>query len=238
MQLDLLWKFMQVDMQADRFENEMRQAPNRQKLLKHRNFLVEQQNNMKRIEAEVATMCDRMEAVSDEAQRLEGLVQAQANATESIAAENIDEIEKQMAQLQKLVDSLAHYEQELSKMRKDAEVRDRQQKEIRVRAAKAKAEYDQIKQVYDGEFKRDSAQLQAYKADAEREAGKLDAALVARYRSIKQHVTPPMAMLAGDQCGGCYMTLPSATLKQIQEGDKIVECDNCGRILYVPSDAQ
>ena len=49
MQLDLLWAYQQVDMEADRFESEMRQAPNRQKLLKNRNFIVEQQNNMKAI---------------------------------------------------------------------------------------------------------------------------------------------------------------------------------------------
>ena len=40
MQLDDLWKFMEIDMEADRFETEMRQAPNRLKLLKQRNFLV------------------------------------------------------------------------------------------------------------------------------------------------------------------------------------------------------
>ena len=33
MQLDDLWNFMQVDMEADKFENQMRLSPNRQKLL-------------------------------------------------------------------------------------------------------------------------------------------------------------------------------------------------------------
>ena len=36
MQLDKLWQFMQVDMEADRFENGMRQSEKRQKLLKQR----------------------------------------------------------------------------------------------------------------------------------------------------------------------------------------------------------
>ena len=30
MHLDQLWQFMQVDMEADRFENKMRQSENRQ----------------------------------------------------------------------------------------------------------------------------------------------------------------------------------------------------------------
>ena len=58
--------------------------------------------------------------------------------------------------------------------------------------------------------------------------------LLLRYRQIKQHVSPPMAKLVGNQCGGCFMTLPSASLKKIVSEDAVVECDNCGRILYAP----
>lgn len=65
-QLELLWQYQQVDMEVERFEREMRQAPNRQKLLKQREFLMEQQNVVKRIEQEVAIMSDRMEAIRDE----------------------------------------------------------------------------------------------------------------------------------------------------------------------------
>ena len=50
MQLDLLWKYQQADVEVDRYENEMRNDPDRQKLLKHRAFLVEQQNAMKKLE--------------------------------------------------------------------------------------------------------------------------------------------------------------------------------------------
>ena len=56
MQLEKLWQFMQVDMEADRFENQIRQSEKRQKLLKQRNFLMDQQNNMKKLENDVAAM--------------------------------------------------------------------------------------------------------------------------------------------------------------------------------------
>ena len=29
------------------------------------------------------------------------------------------------------------------------------------------------------------------------------------------------------------MSLPSATLLELKAGERIVECDNCGRILYM-----
>lgn len=233
MQLDLLWHFMEADMEADRFEADMRQAPNRLKLLKHRNFLVDQQNNMKKIESDVAVMSDRMAAIQDESARLQGLLDALQDSLEQNPPESMEDIKKQMAAAQKLTDSLARYEQELQKIRKDSETRDRQQKEIRVRAAKTKAEFDQLKQVYDTEFKRDSAKLSQLRAKAEQESKGIEEELMSRYKSIKQHSTPPMARLNNDRCGGCNMSLPSVVLHQIRTGEKLVECDNCGRILCV-----
>ncbi|MBE5767100.1 MAG: hypothetical protein E7335_08060 [Clostridiales bacterium] len=233
MQLELLWNYMQVDMEAERFEAEMRNSPNRQQLIKQRDFLRDQQANMARIEEDVAGMLDRLEAVRDEAARLETLLAAEKEEIEKNPPKTMEEVEEKMASLQKLVDSLQHYEQELKKTQKDAQTRDRQQKEVRIRAARTKAEFDELKKQYDAEFKRDSEKLSALRAEAEKEAKKVDPALIARYRQIKQHVNPPIAKLVNNQCGGCFMSLPSAILKKLAAGDTTVECDNCGRILYL-----
>lgn len=232
MQLKALWNFMQVDIEADKFAEEMRKSPNRQKLIKRRNFLMEQQTNMKKIESEIAVMQDRLEAVSDEANRLEGILTATVKEINDNPPATVEETQRRMESVQKLADTLSRYEQELGKMRKDAENRDKQQKDIRVRAAKAKQEYDQIKVAYDKEFADDTEKLNAMRAEIEKAAAQQDPELLNRYKTIKQHCTPPMAKLAEGQCCGCFMQLPSATLRLIKEGDKLVECDNCGRILY------
>ena len=212
MQLDTLWQFMQVDMEADNFEGRMRQSANRQKLIKQRDFLKDQQANMKKLENDVAVMQDRLEAVQDEAARLEKVL---AGLSEEISAnppQSVEEAQKQAESVQKLVDTLSRYEQELQKMRKDADVKDRQQKEIRVRAAKTKQEFDQLKVTYDREFKEDTATLQKMRARTEQESQKIDPELLNKYRTIKQHCTPPMAKLVNGQCSGCFMSLPSATM--------------------------
>ena len=178
MQLDDLWNFMQVDMEADKFENQMRLSPNRQKLLKQRNFILEQQNNMKKLEADVAVMQDRLAAVEDEAQRLSGVLSGMVDELEKDPPATIEESDRRAEAAQRLADTLTRYEQELAKMRKDAEARDRQQKEIRVRAARTKQEYDQLKTVYDEEFKRDQQTLKTMRANIEKEAAKLDQALL------------------------------------------------------------
>ena len=237
MQLEKLWQFMQVDMEADRFEAKIRQSEKRQKLLKQRNFLMDQQNNMKKLESDVAAMTDRLEAVRDDAERLQKVLTGLMEELESNPPTSEEEANARMEPVQKLMDNLTRYEQELSKMRKDAEVKDRQQREIRVRAAKTKQEFDQLKKEYDVEFKQDTATLKEMRARTEQESGKIEPDLLEKYRTIKQHCTPPMAKLVEGQCSGCFMSLPSATLLELKEGNRIVECDNCGRILYIEENA-
>lgn len=236
MQLDAMWQFMQVDMEADSFENKMRQSPNRQKLIKQRDFLKDQQTSMKKLEAEVAVMQDRLEAVQDEAQRLEKALESLSEEVAANPPGSIEEADRQAEAAQKLLDSLSRYEQELQKMRRDADLKDRQQKEIRVRAAKTKQEFDQLKLEYDREFKGDTETLKKMRERTEQESKKLPADLLEKYRSTKQHVTPPMARLVNGQCSGCFMSLAGATLLDIRNGAKIVPCDNCGRILYDPGE--
>ena len=233
MQLNALWQFMQVDMQADNFEAKMRQSEDRQKLIKQRNLLMELQNSMKKLESDIAVMKDRLEAVGDEAVRLEKVLENLAAEIDAEPPKDAEDAQKKAESVQKVVDTLTRYEQEMQKMRADAEAKDRQQKEIRTRAAKTKADYDQRKTAYDEVFKNDSAELKKLRDQSEQESKKIDPAMLQRYRAVKQHCTPPMAKLINGQCSGCFMNLPGATLLEIREGGKLVECDNCGRILYV-----
>lgn len=234
MHLEKLWEYSQIDLEAEHFKTEMQKAPNRVKLLKLRNFLVEQQNNMKRIEAEVNSMSERMETLQGEIAKLDSAVAELQKEVLEAQDDSIAELEGLIDEATRLNTVLEKYERELQKLRKDVDLRDRQQRDIRVRAAKSKAEYDQLKTVYDAEFKRDNEKLEQLKANVE-EAGKcVEPELLARYKEIRQHSMPPIAKLVGGQCMGCNMALPSAVSRRILEGQELVECDNCGRILYVP----
>ena len=78
-----------------------------------------------------------------------------------------------------------------------------------------------------------AAELAKLRAAADAGKKEVDAALLERYTSIKKRASPPMALLSGDLCGGCNMSLPQAVLRKIKAGADVVECENCGRILFV-----
>ena len=230
-QLELLWQYQQVDMEVERYEREMRQSPNRQKLIKQRDFLMEQQNVVKRIEQEVAILSDRMEAIRDEITRLQSAVADLQSQVEQNPPQDVEEARKQIQAAQKLVNTISRYETELTKLRKDAALRDRHQHEARVRAAKTRAEFDQLKKVYDVEYRKQSVELERLRARVTEAAKNIAPEMLERYKVIKKHSIPPMTRLQGDRCGGCNMSLPAAVLGQVRSGSAAVECENCGRII-------
>ena len=232
-QYERLWQYQQVDMELDQYEKEMRGNSNRKELLKHRDFLLEQQNVLKKIEADVEIMSDRMEALADEITRLSGSVSEATANFEANRPQDIEEARKQIAAIQKLISTISRYEAELAKMRKDSEARDRQQREVRVRAAKARAEFDRIKVIYDDEYKVAAVKLDALKKKVAKEAEGIDPALMEKYKAIKRHSTPPITRIHDDRCGGCNMQLPAADMNKIRTGAPYVECENCGRIILV-----
>ena len=178
-------------------------------------------------------MSDRMEALADEIKRLSGSV-AEATANfENNRPDNLEDVKKQMASIQKLIATITRYESELAKMRKDSEARDRQQREVRVRAAKARAEFDRIKVIYDEEYKVAAVKLETLKKKVAKEAEGIDPALMEKYKAIKRHSTPPITRIHDDRCGGCNMQLPAADMNRIRTGAPYVECENCGRIILV-----
>ena len=43
----------------------------------------------------------------------------------------------------------------------------------------------------------------------------------------------PEAEVQGSKCSGCNMELPAVSMRKLKE-QELVECDNCGRLLYLP----
>lgn len=235
-QLELLWQYQQVDMDVERQEREMRQSENRQKLLKYRQFLVEQQKTVKKIENDVVMMSDRMEALRDEIKRLEGTVASLLQHVDDNPPDNIEDARTQIETVQKTVDTIARYENELAKIRKDADNRDKQQRDVRLRAARTRAEFDKLKIVYDAEYKEQSVVLEKMRAKSNKAAKGIEAAYMEKYDTIKKHSLPPMTRLNEDRCGGCNMSLPAAALNKVRAGSATVECENCGRIVIIKNE--
>ncbi len=230
-QMEMLWLYQQEDMACDRIENEIKRSPNRVKLVKSRDYIVEQQNTIKRIEAEVGEMVDRVDVVQDALNRLDEQVKALEQKFEQAQPQSVEETRQLMGEAKRIMNSIASFEAEMKKLKKDAGDRDHQQHDIRLKAARVKAEFDELKKVYDEEYKQKMALLEQQRAKAEAKAKGIEPAYMNEYKAIKSRCAQPMARLLGDQCGGCNMSQPSVVLRKIKAGTDIVECETCGRMI-------
>lgn len=231
-QIRLLWEYQQADVEVGKMENSIKRSPNRQKLVKYRDYLKSQQDVMKRIEGEVSAMADRLEALKDAISMTEDQYRALKQKVESEQAADAKAVQQLMNEAKRFLNNLTAYEQEIKRIRKDAADRERLQHDVKVRAAKAKAEFDKLKVAFDAEYKEKTVELEALKAKAAEKAKPIEPAFMERYESIKRHSVPPLAVLNGDQCTGCNMSLPSAVTRKIKAGE-LIECETCGRLLIV-----
>ena len=55
----------------------------------------------------------------------------------------------------------------------------------------------------------------------------------ARTAFTRQRVQPAVAVVANNQCTACRVTVTSRGMQMLRQGDEIVQCENCGRILVL-----
>ena len=229
-QLNLLWSYQAADIEVERISKEIKRSPNRQQLVKYRDFLVEQQKTLSRIEEEVLAMQDRMEALRDAIQLTETQIQAIQEKLNAKEPESAEETDRYIADVKRLIGNLSGYEAEIKHIRKDSADREHLQHDVKLRAARTKKEFDKLKAVYDVEYTEMNERLSQAKAQAEEKGKGIAPVYLEKYQTIKRHSFPPLARMIGSQCTGCNMSLPSGVVRDVQSG-KEVECETCGRLL-------
>jgi len=229
-QLDLLWEYQLADTEADNMAQSIRQSPKRQKLLKLRDYIREQQESLNTLENELHAMSDRMDVLKEAISLADDQLKDLQKRVQDEQPGSSQEIAQFITQADELFNTLNDYDQEIRRVRKSAENRDRRQRDIKLRAIRSKEEFDQLRVEYDQEYKEKSEILEQLRAVAEQKKKDILPEYLARYTAIKQHSTPPMAKLINGQCGGCNMGFPSSDLAAIRAG-KQVECETCGRLI-------
>ena len=230
-QIEMLLDFQEADMEADALEMEIKRSPNRIALKKNRNFLLEQQNTVKDMEEKITTMLDRVDVISEAIQRQQDQLKTLQTRLSDEPPTNLDETKAMQHDAHSLLQDIQGYETEMKRIQKDAAENERKHKEIIIKFAKVKSEYDHQKVAYEDEYKRQMKALEEKRKVAQEKSKGIDAKLMERYKMIKKHSSPPVVKLTNGQCGGCYMSLPSVTLRTLKAGTKIIECESCGRMI-------
>lgn len=231
-QLELLWDYQAADMQVDALETAVKQSPKRMRLLQLREHITKQLANYKNIEEEINAMMERVEVLKSSISNLDEDLRKIQSKVQASPPGNAQETKGYIDEAQTLYDQLSTFHMEIQKIKRNAADRERKQREVKVSAAKSKAEFDVLRVEFDAEFKEKSKEIAELRQAADAKKKGIAPEYLERYDEIKKHVSPPIAKLVNGQCSGCNMMFSSSVSSGIKAG-KDIECENCGRMIIL-----
>lgn len=231
--LDALLKYQEADMKLFEYENKLRNSPARQKLLQVKKYLLEQQDKWKQFEKntfERQQKFDQLKLFYEQA--LNEYKQAEADYSEAVkdTKEDVEALRKEYEGIQ---NSLAKVRRELVKIIKEMNDSEKMVLKMHNSVNSAKKEFTELREKHQKELDDAKSDIEEIKKQVISSGKKVDKELLEKYNKIRKTRSNPVAFVVEDKCGGCNMELPYLTLSRLKEdNDIIIECDNCGRILY------
>jgi len=233
--LSTLWQYQAAQLEKERLEQELRNTPARIKLNKLHAFLTESQNAVRALKEEIEQRTLAFEKMTEHVTWLEDRLELETSEfvnmqnDEQCTAEELTECRQDFEKLQK---DMNQTRQNLVDLAAWAGKATADYNAMRAKAAKAKKEYDALRIVCDQELEQQKGAIAEAAKSMEALAEQVDPALLKRYQAVKRNHAIPMAKVENNQCSGCYMSLPMVVVKRVASHEGIVECENCGRILY------
>jgi predicted nucleic acid-binding Zn-ribbon protein len=199
----------------------------------------------KSLEAQLAESASAVEALKQKARQVEmdrkKLELDVGTRTETISRLKVQQYQtRKNDEFQALGHEIERYENEIRKI-EDEEL------ELMVQADKVKADLSEEENKAVGvkesitrqkaDLDEKSRALESRLEELTREraelAGKIDEDLLARFeRLFKSKGDAAMVAIEHGVCTGCHMKVTTATAARARVGKEIVNCENCGRILY------
>ncbi len=230
MDFEALWAYQTEDLKAEAIATEIKRSPTRIKLERSRDFIMERQKQYKQIEDSVAAIADRKDMLMQGLENTISRIEAQKEKMEALDPEDEEGIAALRGEVARSREEIHSFEKELNQMNADSAAYENQLRTVRVDAARAKQNFDQLKVDYENESKVKKEELDQQRARVKNLEKTVEPELMAEYLAIRKHTTPPVVRLQYGQCSGCNTSLPSATLSKIRSG-ALVECETCGRMI-------
>ena len=234
-----LLAYQDADLEKQQIETGLRTTSNRVKLNKLAKYIKQQQANltklnedmetysaaMARMNAQYTALLDRLDLETSEFETLKG--------DEECTSEEMTEFRHDIEKLQREAGNL---EKEIKQQFRNLEEAVGEYQKTRQQGAKAKKEYDQLKIVCQKE--KDDAAIDKLAADRKMEEleKKVSPTLMNRYKRVRLHHNMPVVEVRDGKCSGCNMSLPSLAIRRLIGEDMILECENCGRLLYADNE--
>ncbi len=233
--MEALWAYQEAEVAKNVIENEIRNTPARLQLNKLHKQLKSQQAVIAKLSEDIESYEQQLAKLTDQVTKLEARLQVESAELDTIKHDDestAEEMTELKGDIEKLNREISQGVREAKTLLGEIEKASDEYQTTARAASKAKKEYDTLRVQCEEERVARQGELDRHDENLAQLSKTVDPALLERYNQVKQHHAVPIAKIVNSKCGGCNMSLPMVMLKKIATTDGIVECENCGRILY------
>lgn len=233
--LDTMLRYQETESKKQEVKQATLSTPSRQKFTRLHKLLKDQQANIQKLSEEIETRSAQVTRLNEQAAKLVERIELEESELETIrgdeesTAEEMTELRVDIERLQKEINQVVR---EAKRLLSEIEKATDEYKKTNQTARAAKKEYDQLRVVCEKERDDSAAELEKFDAELEAIKADCDPVLFAKYEKVRKHYPTPIVPVVGGKCSGCNMSLPLSILKKLNAPDAVIECENCGRVLY------
>ena len=131
-------------------------------------------------------------------------------------------------------DKLTYANEEIDRLNKVNNVKKEQLKKLEEEIKQKQQELEEIKKEVDKEFKKIEEQKHKLLDKREEIISNMDRRILAFYEKIRKWAGNTAVVKVENQaCYGCYMKINDKAYSDLINGEDIVTCPHCGRVLYI-----
>lgn len=231
-QLDYLWRYQEIEDMLDRYNKERKKIPLSVQLNKLKKDILDKQEAISEMGKLVK---EKNEAYKQIRGRYETLSKEFYGDKERLSSANksdSNELKELNAKAGSYINDLTAIRSDLQALKLDIDKLDADLIKARNELKQMSEEYNQLKKQYEAQIKEIGISADELRKEKQELKARIDKELMDKYQMLRKHKQMAIALVDKDKCSGCNMSLPSAILTAVKEGKKIIECENCGRILY------
>ena len=233
-QLNLLLDYQKLDIKIGKIEAEVKQSDLYKKVVKVRKYLLDSQKLMQKHETDIVEINQVIKGLllqyNESSETIEELAEAITNINDE---SSIKEAQMLLRKAKQEKADLSRIEKEIVKDQKRISEIEESLQKIAHNVPTYKAEFEQLKEKYDAELVEVNKKTAPLKDELKELSNNIDKDILKKYKTVKKSHALAVVMLDGKRCMGCNMELSSGMVKQVTTSDTLLECENCGRLLYI-----
>lgn len=231
-QLDYLWRYQEIENMLDRYNKERKKIPLSAQLNELKKSILDKQEVMSQMGKSVREKNEAYKQIRSRYETLSKEFYAGKDKLNTDGVSTIAALNELRDKAKSYIDDLALLRSDLQPLKSDIDKLDADIVKIRAELKQMSDEYNELKRQYEDQLKDIGISADELRKERQELKAVIDKELLDKYQMLRKHKHMPIALIDEDKCSGCNMSLPSAILTAVKEGQRIIECENCGRILY------